>query len=89
MLAHKIQCLFSPSESCHLIAGCPSKLWDKLIQHMRDDHCVDRRRHRDSARARKGHDGPEKKLTQHRILGTQVEAGLARLAVDRLARLKA
>lgn len=62
VVSHKIQCLFSPSESCHLIAGCPSKLWDKLIQHMRDDHCVDRPRHRDSARAQQDHDSPGKNL---------------------------
>lgn len=56
---------------------------------MRDDHCVDRRRHRGSAGAQQDHDSPGEKLTQHRTLGTQVEAGLARLAVDRPARLKA
>lgn len=70
-------CLFAPSESCHLIAGCPSKLRDKLIQRVRDDHCVDRRRHRDDARARRDQGQPwknRKNLTQHRTLGTQVES---------------
>lgn len=60
--------------------GCPSKLWDKLIQHMRDDHCVDMRRHRDSARARRDQDNLNKKkekLTQHRTLGNGGKAAVA------------
>lgn len=74
------QCLFAPSESCHLIAGCPSKLWDKLIQHMRDDHCVDWRRHRDSARAQR-EAGPalkKKRKRKKNLLSTGLTLGKGR-----------
>lgn len=42
-MSFTVQCLFAPSETCHLITGCPSKLWDKLIQHTHADHCADTR----------------------------------------------
>lgn len=76
-----VQCLFAPSESSHLIAGYPSKLWDKLIQHTHDDHCSTR------ARTTGQCTGPTKAALLFSTVLVRIARG--RLDVDRPASLKA